>query len=89
MGHQIIQQPNGLFAVFSTVADGFVVVDGTQEEIVEWYAEGAADKARRHAQEAIDQLLGKSDRPVLRTGITWEEADRRDRKNYPEKGKSE
>lgn len=40
MPRQIIKQPDGLFAVWSTVVDGFVMIDATPKEIIEeWVAE--------------------------------------------------
>ena len=35
MGTQIIQQPNGLYAVWSSNTDDFDMVDATVEEIIE------------------------------------------------------
>ncbi len=34
MGHQIIRQPNGKYAIWSTVVDNFIVYDATVEEII-------------------------------------------------------
>lgn len=35
MGQQIVKQPNGLFAVWSSVVDDFTVVDCTRDELIE------------------------------------------------------
>ncbi len=46
MGSQIIQQPNGLFAVWSSITDYFDIIDATPEEIVEeWLEEKRAEYA--------------------------------------------
>lgn len=46
MGQQIIRQPDGKLAVFASITDTFTVVDATPEELVEWRAEEAAERAR-------------------------------------------
>ena len=46
MGHQIIRQPDGLYAVFSTGTDTWIKADATREDLIEWYAERAAKDAR-------------------------------------------
>lgn len=46
MGQQIIRQPDGRLAVFSSVVDAFIVVDATPEKILDWRAEEAAAKER-------------------------------------------
>jgi hypothetical protein len=35
MGKQIVRQPNGLFALWSSCVDNFTVLDATETEIVE------------------------------------------------------
>lgn len=35
MGRILVEQPNGLYADFSTVCDGFVITNATKEQIVE------------------------------------------------------
>jgi len=35
MGHRIIKKKNGLFALWTTVCDDFLMDDATQEEIIE------------------------------------------------------
>lgn len=78
MAHRIVRQPDGLFAVFSTVVGGLVVTDATRDELVEWYAREAAERARERARVELDRVLG--DPAGRRPGaLTWEEAARRDR----------
>ena len=82
MGQQIIQQPDGKLAVFSTVVDAFIVVDATPEEIVEWRAEEAAERAREQARRELDKVLaGDSRAAYFQFAMTWEEAAEKDREN--------
>lgn len=85
MGQQIIQQPDGRLAVFSSVVDAFIVVDATPEEILEWRAEEAAAKERERTQRELDAVLAGDPRRVyFQFTRTWEEASEMDRQNAPE-----
>lgn len=85
MGQQIIRQPDGRLAVFSSIVDAFVVVDATPEEILDWRAETAAKDARRHTQRQLDHVLaGEANRSYFQFTMTWEEAAELDRKNAPQ-----
>jgi hypothetical protein len=79
MGQQIIKQPDGRLAVFSTVVDAFIVVDATPQELLDWRAEEAAKEARRTTQRELDHVLGgEPERSYFQFTKTWEEAARMD-----------
>lgn len=79
MGQQIIRQPDGRLAVFSTVVDAFIVTDATPEELLDWRAAEAAEEARRVTQRQLDHVLaGEPERSYFQFTKTWEEAARRD-----------
>lgn len=47
MGRQIIKQPNGLYAVYSSNVDHFLIYDATPEDIIEdWVREAREDIER-------------------------------------------
>jgi hypothetical protein len=82
MGQQIIRQPDGKLAVFSSVVDAFIVVDATPEEILEWRAEEAAQEARRRTQRELDKVLaGDPGAVYFRGALTWEEASKMHQEN--------
>lgn len=82
MGQQIIKQPDGRLAVFSSIVDAFIVVDATPEEILDWRAEQAAEDARRATQRELDAVLADDPRRVyFQFARTWEEAARLDREH--------
>lgn len=83
MSEQIIQQPDGRLAVFSSVVDAFVVVDATADEIIDYRAEEAALKARERTRAEIDRVLSGQPKPYHQFTLTWEEAQRMDRENAP------
>jgi hypothetical protein len=74
MSHQIIKQPNGLFAVWSTIVDDFVLLDATPGDIFD-----------DEMEDAKTRIMGEINRIVKalnETGhylhfMTWEEAQAR------------
>lgn len=57
MSHWIVKQPNGNYAVFSSVVDDFVFIDATREELETFYAE----KALQDARTMFDRMLQAAD----------------------------
>lgn len=75
MGQQIIKQPDGRLAVFSSITDTLIVVDATPEELVEWRAEEAAQEARDRTERELDKVLSGGPKEAYgRRALTWEEA---------------
>lgn len=56
MGRQVIKQPDGLYAVFSTGTDRWVAYDLTREQYIERRAEQAAAEARTDAVRLLDEV---------------------------------
>lgn len=75
MAEQIIQQPDGRLAVFSSVTDSLVICDATPDEIIEWRAEEAADRARERTRAELEKVLDPANnRPYRQYTLTWDEA---------------
>lgn len=74
MGRQIIKQPDGNLAVFSTVVDGFIVTDATAEEVVDLLVQEAADAARERTTKHVEHILNDTPQAVYQTPLTWDEA---------------
>lgn len=71
MARQIIKQPNGLYAEYSTIVDAFIMADATAEQIIQNSRQEAADEAERRCREALENAdAGK----IRGFGLTWEEA---------------
>ena len=82
MGQQIIRQPDGRLAVFSSITESFIVVDATPEEIIEWRAEEAAETARERTKAELKRVLDNTvESPYHQSTLTWEKASRMDREN--------
>jgi hypothetical protein len=75
MAHQIIRQPDGRLATFSSNVGDWVVYDATPEELEDYYAERAAQEARERARETITAVLaGEARTKYLQFTMTYEEA---------------
>lgn len=56
MSRQVIRQPDGKYAVFSTGTDQWVMWDFTREQYIEHRAEQAAREAREDAARLLDEV---------------------------------
>jgi hypothetical protein len=57
MGQQVIKQPDGLYAIFSSITDTWIVYDATRKEISNYFARQAADDARHQ----VDRIFARLD----------------------------
>lgn len=73
MGHQIVKQPDGKLAIFSDGVDYgcWLRWDMTPDEVVEWFAERAAESQRSSARRQVDLVLADSSYAYGRYGETF------------------
>lgn len=57
MSHQIIKQPDGRLAVWSSGVDDWIMYDASPDEVVEFFVTEAADRARDAAQETVGAVV--------------------------------
>jgi hypothetical protein len=77
VGHQVIKQPDGRLAVFSSFTDTFVVMDATPDEVVEWFVERQAEAERRRVRAILDHVMADNSRAAyFQFARTWDEACR-------------
>ena len=82
MGQQIIKQPNGLYAVFSTNTDTITVWDATEDELVEHFTEQAAEDARQAVRRKLRHVAADEPRKAYHQfAMTWDEALVHDREH--------
>lgn len=75
MGHQILKQPDGRLAVFSSFTDTFVLMDATEGEVVDWFAEQAAERERERTRAVLGHVLANNPQAAyFQFTLTWEEA---------------
>lgn len=76
MGHQIIKQPDGRLAIFSSGVDTWIMKDAEPGAVEDYYAMRAAEDARRSARETISHVLaGEPQKVYYQFTMTFEEAD--------------
>lgn len=76
MGHQIIRQPDGNLAVFSTGTDSWILMDGSPQALEDYYAQRAADSARQSARETIARVVaGRPGEVYHQFAMTFAEAN--------------
>jgi len=73
MANQIIRQPNGLYAVWSTCVDNFTMVDCTPQEIIDDWSVREREQIAKRVNEVI-QSLAAGGKPYLQFTQTFDEA---------------
>jgi len=56
MAQQIVKQPSGKYAIYSSVTESIVGLDFTAEELQDHYANGAAQESRARVQVILDKI---------------------------------
>lgn len=82
MGNQIIKQPDDHYAIFNTNSDTIIVWDATEDEVVEYFVERAAEIARQDVRRTLAQVTsGEPRRAYFQFAMTWDEALSEDREH--------
>jgi hypothetical protein len=82
VSYQIIKQPDGKLAIFSSVVDQIIVWDATAEEIVDWFARDAAEQAAERTRWDLERLEQRGPGWVYRQfALSWERAVEKDREH--------
>lgn len=73
MSQQIIKQPNGKYALWSTVVDSFIVLDATPKDIIEFKLREERLSMSEHVNKIVKELdAGK--KPYYQFTMSWEDA---------------
>lgn len=73
MSSQIIKQPDGKYAIWSTGVDTFTVIDCTPEDIIQMWYEEAAQRLREGVLRTVAELEAGG-KPYYQFTMTWQEA---------------
>lgn len=73
MGHQYIKQPNGKFAIWSSIVDDFTYIDCTMEQIVEIEVEEAVKDLKQRLTETLSKV-DKGEPAYYQFTKSWKEA---------------
>jgi len=65
-------QPDGRFAIYSSVVEDFILVDGDANDVVNWFVGKAAQEALVSTTNIINALLAGG-KPYHQFTKTWEE----------------
>ena len=85
MGHQIIKQPDGKFAVWSSVADGIMAHGATRAEVEEWFIREATRDALDRARKVLDAVdAGRARDVYFQFALSWREAVKQHNRNFPD-----
>ncbi|RAS59465.1 hypothetical protein C8D87_11477 [Lentzea atacamensis] len=77
MSQQILLQPNGKFAIYSSITDTIIAWDATAEEIVE-----LTTTARQETRRVLGHVVaGEPHKAYFQFTLTWEQAMKLDREN--------
>lgn len=72
MANRIVQQPNGLYAIWSTVVDDFTMIDCTPEEIIDEWTEAERVRIVESVRKVIQQLK-EGGKPYFQFTETFDE----------------
>jgi hypothetical protein len=75
MGHQVIKQPDGKYAIFSSFTDTWIVYDATRQDVIDYYAEKAAKDAREAAARLLDDVDENPRKAYFQFAMTFAEAN--------------
>lgn len=84
MPQQIIKQPDGKYAIFSTVVDGLVATDCTRQEILDMWDAEYRERTLAGINKVCD-ALDSGGKPYFQFTMTWDEAVAEDKRNFPER----
>ena len=73
MARMIIKQPNGLYAIWSTVVDGFVMLDATPQDIIDDRVKDYREESEKDVKRVIEQL-DAGEKPYFQFTKTYDEA---------------
>lgn len=75
MARSVIKQPNGNYAIFSTVVDDFIMVNATKQELIDADIEEAREKINEKYDEMFEYFdKGEVAPRYVNSHMTWDEA---------------
>jgi hypothetical protein len=75
VGHQVIKQPDGLYAIFSSYTDTWIVYDATRQDVIDYYVEKAAKEAREGTARLLDDVDEDPRKAYFQFAMTFAEAN--------------
>lgn len=72
MGRQIIKQPNGKFAYWSSIVDNFILLNTTPKKIIEFRIQEETTQIKEDINEIISKL-NQGKKPYFQFTNSWED----------------
>lgn len=82
MTYQVIKQPSGRLAIFSTYTDNIIMWDATSGEVIGFFVDLAVQDTTKRVERIVDRVLADDARAVYyQFAKTWEKALEMDREH--------
>jgi hypothetical protein len=75
VGHQVIKQPDGRYAIFSSFTDTWIVYDATRQDVIDYYVEKATEDAKRDTARTLDLIEESPRKAYYQFAMTFAEAN--------------
>ncbi len=69
MGRGIYKQPNGRYAVFSSIVDHFIFYDATEQELIDFFLQEEKEEIERRIHKTVSEL----DEDEEKSAKAWKE----------------
>lgn len=73
MARQIIKQPNGKYAVWSSIVENFLWINCNEEELVKIFLEGERERIKVMVAKILESLE-KKEKPYYQFTLSWNKA---------------
>jgi len=64
MAHHIIKQPNGLYCIYSTVVDAFLIEDATRSDVIKSEQSDNIHLKKSHVKTVINNIIDLIDKGI-------------------------
>ena len=73
MAWQIIKQPDGKYAIWSSVTDSVISYDATRKEIIDEFVTAEVKRVKSSVEAILDKL-DRGENPYYQFAVSWDEA---------------
>ncbi len=71
MGHQFIKQPNGKFAIWSSIVTDFIAFNCTREDVIEIETEDAVKEITARVNDKLDRVE-RGEQAYFQFTMSWQ-----------------
>lgn len=75
MSHQIIKQPDGRYAIWSTIVDNFIVTNADRKQVIDYFVNREKEDLINRLNKDLNLIdANKSEKVYYQFALTYEEA---------------